>query len=89
HTAGEGILPGIAQQIVFEVAPDIVPMKREAANIRDLTHITEAFITSSSRGIVPVVEIDKHVLGDGKPGVVTIALLNAYNAWVAAHLEDL
>lgn len=89
HTAGEGVLPGIAQQIVFEVAPDIVPMKREAANIGDLTNITEAFITSSSRGIVPVVEIDEHILGDGKPGVVTIALLTAYNEWVKAHLEEL
>lgn len=89
RTAGEGVLPGIAQQIVFEVAPPIIPLQRQAVHVSDLPQLSEAFITSSSRGIMPVVEIDGIQIGTGKPGTITQALRTAYQAWVAAHLESL
>jgi branched-chain amino acid aminotransferase len=88
-TAGEGVLPGIAQQIVLDVAPGVLPVRREAPNKRDLPRMAEAFITSASRGIVPVVQIDDLVLGDGRPGALTQALRGRYLAWARAHLEEL
>ncbi|PJF22665.1 MAG: hypothetical protein CUN56_04845 [Phototrophicales bacterium] len=87
RTAGEGVLPGIAQQIVFEIAPNILPIRKDAPHIRELPDIQEAFITSSSRGIVPIHTIDNHSLG--KPGEKTRALIAAYNTWVKSHLETL
>jgi branched-chain amino acid aminotransferase len=89
RTTGEGVLYGIARSIVFEIAPAIIPLRREAVNVTDIPDLSEAFITSSSRGIVPVVEIDGHTLGDGAPGVMTMRLRDAYQSWVAAHLEEL
>jgi branched-chain amino acid aminotransferase len=89
RTAGEGVLPGIAQQIVFEIAPYIIPLRREAIHKSELAQVSEAFITSSSRGIVPVVEIDGNAIGAGIPGGVTLALRERYAAWLAAHLEEL
>lgn len=89
RTAGAGMLPGIAQQIVFTVAPPIMPLRPEAVNIKDRPRIEEAFITSSSRGIVPVVGLDGRTIGDGRPGVFTRRLRAAYLDWVAAHLEEL
>lgn len=89
RTAGAGMLPGIAQQIVFVVAPPILPVRCEAVNIKDRPRVEEAFITSSSRGIVPVVEIDGRRIGDGRPGTFTRRLRAAYLDWVAAHLEEL
>ncbi len=88
-TAGAGVLPGIAQQIVLEIAPTVLPVRREAVTLADLPHLEEAFITSSSRGILPVVAIDDVTIGDGQPGPRTCALRQAYLDWVAAHLEDL
>ena len=89
YTAGEGVLYGIAQRIVFEVAPSIIPIVKSPLNVAGLSQLSEAFITSSSRGIIPVIEIDAHPIGEGTPGTVTQALITAYNAWVANHLEDL
>jgi branched-chain amino acid aminotransferase len=89
RTAGGGVLSGIAQQIVFAIAPAIMPLRQDAVNIQDIPRLAEAFITSSSRGIVPVVEIDGVRIGDGKPGPQTIALSQAYQIWVQSHLEDL
>ncbi len=89
RTAGAGVLPGISQQIVFQIAPDIVPVCQEAVTVMDIPVLSEAFITSSSRGIVPIVELDGHILGDGKPGQTTKDLQTAYLQWVVAHLESL
>ncbi|MBL8131226.1 MAG: aminotransferase class IV family protein [Anaerolineae bacterium] len=89
RTAGEGMLPGIAQQIVFEIAPTVLPVRLEPVNLRDLPRISEAFITSASRNIVPVVEIDGVRIGGGLPGEKTQALRERYLAWVTEHLEEL
>jgi branched-chain amino acid aminotransferase len=89
RTAGDGVLLGIAQQIVLEIAPPILPVRREAVQVRQIADFSDAFLTSSSRGIVPVVEIDGIRIGAGVPGEKTLALLTAYRAWVNAHLEDL
>lgn len=89
RTAGVGVLPGIAQQIVFEIAPGVLPLRKEAVNVRDLPRLSEAFITSSSRGIVPVVAIDDVTIGAGRPGGHTRSLMAAYREWVTRHLEEL
>jgi branched-chain amino acid aminotransferase len=89
RTAGEDVLAGIAQQIVFTVAPEIIILRRDAVYISDLPRLDEAFITSSSRGVIPVIEIDGQPIGDSTPGTRTMAIRRAYNKWVEAHLEEL
>lgn len=89
RSAGEGVLRGIAQQIVFTVAPDILPLRKEPIRLGDIPQLSEAFITSSSRAVVPVVALDHVTIGDGKPGACTLALRESYHDWVASHLEDL
>ncbi len=89
RTAGAGVLYGISRQIVFTVAEGIIPVREEAAHQDDIPQLQEAFLSSSSRGIVPVVEIDGVKIGAGVPGAKTRALRAAYLAWVDAHLEEL
>jgi len=89
RTAGEGVLPGIAQKIVFEICQGIIPLRKEAVYVDDIPHLSEAFLTSSSRGIIPVVEIDGFPIGDGTVGRKTLELRRAYTAWVQDHLEEL
>jgi branched-chain amino acid aminotransferase len=89
RTAGEGVLPGIAQQVIFEIAPRILPVKREAINVEDVSHLSEAFISGSSRGIVPIIEIDGITIGEGKPGETTKLLRSTYASWMYGHLENL
>ncbi|MFP4113514.1 MAG: aminotransferase class IV [Spirochaetota bacterium] len=87
RTAGDGILHGISRSIVLDVAEDVVPLRLEAPRIRDLRTFREAFITSASRGIVPVVRIDEVVIGDGAPGVTTRELIRRYDRR-ATELEE-
>ncbi len=89
RTAGEGVLEGISRQIVFAVAPTVLTVNAQPVRVEDVPVLTEAFISSSSRGIVPVVEIDGQTIGTGKPGPRTEAIRGAYLEWVSANLETI
>lgn len=89
YTAGSGVLKGISRQIVLAVAPPIVPVREEAAHQDEMPHLDECFLTSSSRGIIPVVEINGIMIGSGVPGPLTRQLRAAYDAWVNDHLTTL
>ena len=87
YTADRDVLLGIARQIVLEVAPDILPLRLQALRRSELPRVSEAFLTSSSRAVLPVSSIDGVVLG-GR-GVVTGRIASAYDAWVESHLARL
>ncbi|GEM_PF-154629 len=53
------------------------------------TNISEAFLTSSSRGIVPIVQIDDWKVGDGKVGPITRYLQQAYETYVMEKAEEI
>jgi branched-chain amino acid aminotransferase len=89
-TAGEDVLPGVTRKTVIEVAGQMElevryqPLKRDG-----LADAQEAFLTSSSRGIVPIVKIDEVAIGHGIPGQVTKQLMAAYEAFVIQNAEKI
>lgn len=89
HTAGEGVLRGMAQRVVMQVAPQVAPITWQAARADQLWALDEAFLTSASRGVIPIVIIDKQIIATGHPGPITLCLREAYEAWAEAHLEVL
>ena len=89
RTADAQILAGIARQVVIETCAAIIPLRLEAPLRANIPNFSEAFLTSSSRGIIPVVAIDGIDIGAGAPGKITAQLRSAYERWVAAHLEEL
>jgi len=89
-TARDDILLGITRETVIDVARSkglevqYQPLKRD-----QLAAASEAFITSSSRGIVPVIQIDNVVIGNGRPGPITKQLIAAYAAYVIEKAEKI
>jgi branched-chain amino acid aminotransferase len=53
----------------------------------DLLQADEAFLTSSTREVQPLVAIDGRPVGTGEPGAVTQRIAEAYSAMVAARLD--
>jgi branched-chain amino acid aminotransferase len=74
-----GLLEGITRGFMFEVGRDVgVEVRQETLYPKDLETADEAFITSTTRELSPVVRIDDRVIGTGKPGSVTKKLLAGY-----------
>jgi branched-chain amino acid aminotransferase len=89
-TAEDDILLGITRQTVIAVARGRgVEVKYEPLERNHLTDLEEAFITSSSRGIVPVNQIDEATIGQGRPGPITIELSAGYDLYVIENAEKI
>ena len=74
-----GLLEGITRAFLFEVGKEVgVEVREETLYPADLETAEEAFITSTTREISPVVRIDDRIIGSGTPGAVTKKLLDGY-----------
>lgn len=76
-------LPGITRASVIELARELgIPVEERPFNLAELTAATEAFLTSSLRGVAPLVRLDDTTLGSGRPGTLTRQMMSAYAALV-------
>ena len=90
HTAQRDILLGVTRQTVIRVARSRgVEVKYQPLKVDQLPAVKEAFITSSSRGIVPVIKIDEVTIGEGSPGKLTKMLMAAYERDVLQRAENI
>lgn len=77
----EGILEGVTRQVVIELARKRgIPVREDLLLRHDLYVAEECFATGTAAEIVPIVEIDKRPVGDGKPGPVTKQLTEDFIA---------
>jgi len=73
------ILEGITRQVVFELAQRAgIPARCEQMTRFDLYVADECFLTGTAAEIIPVVRIDSRDIGDGKPGKITLQLLEMF-----------
>ncbi len=74
-----GLLPGITREFLFDVgAEEHVPVREAVLTDADLFGADEAFLTSTTRELVPIVRVDDHPIGTGRPGPITRQLLQAF-----------
>ncbi len=90
YTAPRGILLGVTRRTVVRVARSRgVEVKYLPLKLDQLSAVKEAFITSSSRGIVPVIQIDAMRIGQGRAGPMTKKLMSAYESDVLLKAEKI
>jgi branched-chain amino acid aminotransferase len=79
-----GALPGVTRGAVLELARARgMPGGERAFGLDELFASKEAFLTSSLRGIAPLVRVGARPIGQGTPGSVTREIAAAYAALVA------
>ena len=70
-----GILAGITRAVVADLAPGLgLKVLDGVFGAEDLTAADEAFLSSSTRELMPVVEVDGAPIADGRPGPTAAAL---------------
>jgi branched-chain amino acid aminotransferase len=78
-----GALPGITRATVLELAYGLgFETSDRAFGLGELVAAKEAFLTSSLRGIAPLVRVNGHPLGNGMPGSTTREIAAAYGRLV-------
>jgi branched-chain amino acid aminotransferase len=74
-----GLLPGITRAFLFEIGHELaIPVREAVLHDEDLFGADEAFLTSTTREILPIVAVDDRTIGAGLPGPVTRALLDGF-----------
>ena len=70
----EDVLGGTGGSLVLDLAGPGFTIERRDVAISEALTADEVFLTSTTRGVVPIVRIDDAAIGDGVPGPVTRAL---------------
>jgi D-alanine transaminase len=81
-----GILAGITRAVLFNVLEALqLKLEERPFTVDDVGKAAEAFVTSASQIVMPVIKVDDRVVGDGKPGPVARRLREEFHRF--AHLS--
>ena len=87
-TSRKGILLGVTRRAVIRLARGAgLEIEYRAPDLDE--PFSEAFLTSCSRGVVPIVAIDGRPVGEGRVGAWTKTLMAAYDAYVGKHAQKI
>ena len=83
--ADHAILRGITRTVLFDaIKAQGHAVQERAFTVEEAYSAREAFITSASQIVLPVVRVDGRTIGNGKPGPVATALRRAYHLYAEA-----
>jgi len=82
---GQAILRGITRSVLFEaIKAQGLSIEERPFALKEAYAAREAFVTSATQIVVPVVRIDGHVIGDGKPGPIALTLRRTFHLYAEA-----
>lgn len=73
-TPGRDALRGITRKLVMEKAAGRFEVQERDVSLDELLSADEVFTTSSTKGVMPVVQVGDRAVGDGTPGRITAEL---------------
>lgn len=88
-TASNSVLKGISRKQILNFAPKYYKVEERVLKVEELKNAKEAFITSSTKGAHPIVQIDDIVIGDGKVGPVSKDILEKFNEWKVSYIKSM
>jgi D-alanine transaminase len=84
--ADHAILRGITRAVLFDaIKAQGLAVQERAFTVEEAYGAREAFITSASQIVLPVIRVDGRTIGNGKPGPVATALRRAYHLYAEAR----
>ncbi len=88
-TPSHGMLKGVTRMYTIGIAEKLgIQINLRKVEMDEIDGMREAFITSTTKGIMPVIQIDDHFIGDGMPGEITEKLISAFSEEVHAYLTE-
>ena len=73
------ILSGIRRKILIELAKEYnIELEQRAFSVKEALEADEAFLSSATTFVLPIIEIDGKQIGDGKPGKIAKKMREMY-----------
>ena len=73
-TPAENVLHGITRKQLLQLAAKKYPVEVRAVTINEIKAAAEVFLTSTTKRLLPIYQIDEMVIGSGKAGPITTLL---------------
>lgn len=86
-TPGNGMLKGVNRKHVLHMAKEKFAMEERDLFMEELANVKEAFITGTTKKVMPVYQIDDLIIGNGKPGPVTVELQQMFEKYVVEYMK--
>jgi branched-chain amino acid aminotransferase len=84
---GQSILRGISRDVVFEIAEQLgIDAQEKALQVYDVLAADEAFLSVTSRSVLPVTKINGGEIGSGSPGPIVGRLQEAWSELVGVDI---
>ena len=89
HPANNLILGGVTRDTVIDIAKNSKFIVKECAfTKKELLNCKEAFLTSTTARILPVVSVDHKKIRNGMPGETTKILMTKYNEFIKSQSNE-
>ena len=83
------ILPGITRQVIVRLAKDLnIPLIERDIKATELSHADEMWLSSSTKEMVPIIELNHHKVGSGKAGEIWTQLSKKYQEYKQLMIAD-
>lgn len=80
------LIKGVTRSILIELIKKDYPIQYRSVHLSEIESCGEAFLCSSVKDAVPLVQIDDYKIGTGKPGSHTAQLREAYRRYIKNYL---
>ena len=88
YTAEEGVLSGTTRDFILKCAADLkIPVEFKPIKKNEIDNLYEAFISSTSRSILPIRSIDGVMMKQSVPGPITKRLMDQYEEELSVNIE--
>ena len=82
----DGSLDGITRQVIFDLCGELGISIREASLTRyDIYTADESFLTGTAAETIPMVMLDEREIGNGRPGELSLKLIDAFRKLVRSE----
>lgn len=77
-TPNEKILLGVSRRKVISLAEKKYAVEEGPLSMEELLNAKEVFITGTTKRVLSIIQIDDHIIGDGKPGKITADMFDDF-----------
>lgn len=86
HPSNHEILSGIAREVTIRIARELQMVVLEKPfSKEEMFAADEAFLTGTTTNVLPVVQVDDSLIGNGKPGKITLRLLEGFKEHIKSQ----